>query len=270
MVNPMEIVYGPVSSWRLGRSLGVDLICQEKGKVCSFDCIYCSLGKTTELTAKRRVFVPTELVARELKKVMGKVEADVVTFSGTGEPTLAQNLGEAIKVAKEVLGLPIAVLTNSSLMTREDVRRDLARADIVVGQLDAPNEDIFKQISRPHEKIVFKEVIEGMKKFREGFKGKFALEVMFVPENKDFSKEIAAIARTIKPDEVQINTPIRPSPVRPLTPEELDKVKKAFEGMNVQSVYEAKKAEVKKVVGLKKLRQLKRPKARPTARPLPL
>lgn len=270
MVNPMEIVYGPVSSWRLGRSLGVDLICQKKGKVCSFDCVYCSLGKTTELTTKRRVFVHTELVARELKKVIGKVEADVVTFSGTGEPTLAQNLGEAIKVAKEVLGLPIAVLTNSSLMTREDVRRDLARADIVVGQLDAPNEDLFKQISRPHEKIVFKEVIEGMKKFREGFKGKFALEVMFVSENKDFSKEIAAIARTVKSDEVQINTPLRRSPVRPLTLQELDEVKKAFEGMNVQLVYEAKKAEVKKVVGLKKLRQLKRPKARPTARPLPL
>ena len=235
--------------------------------MCSFDCVYCSLGKTTELTTKRRVFVPTELVARELKKVIGKVEADVVTFSGTGEPTLTQNLGEAIKVAKEVLGLPIAVLTNSSLMTREDVRRDLAQTDIVVGQLDAPNEELFKRISRPHEKIIFRDVIEGMKKFREEFKGKFALEVMFVPENKDFSKEIAAIARTIKPDEVQINTPLRLSPVRPLTPEKLDEVKKAFEGMNVQSVYEAKKAEVKKVVGLEKLRRLKRPKGkRPTAK----
>ena len=247
--------------------MGVDLICQEEGKVCSFDCVYCSLGKTTELTTKRRVFVPTELVARELKKVIGKVEADVVTFSGTGEPTLAQNLGEVIKVAREISGFPIVVLTNSSLMTKEDVRRDLARADIVVGQLDAPNEELFKRISRPHEKIVFKEVIEGMKKFREGFKGKFALEVMFVPENKDSSKEIAAIARTIKPDEVQINTPLRLSPVRPLTPEKLDEVKKAFEGMNVQSVYEAKKAEVKKVVGLEKLRRLKRPKGkRPTAK----
>lgn len=261
MVNPVEIVYGPVSSWRLGRSLGVDLICQEKGKVCSFDCVYCSLGKTTDLTTKRRVFVPTELVARDLKKAMGKVEADVVTFSGTGEPTLAQNLGEAIKVAREISGLPIAVLTNSSLMTREDVRRDLAQADIVIGQLDAPNEELFKRISRPHEKIVFEDVIEGMKKFREESKGKFALEVMFVPENKDFSKQIAAIARTIKPDEVQINTPLRPSSVNPLAQEELDEIKKAFEGMNVRSVYEAKIAEVKKVVGREKLRQLKRPKA---------
>ncbi len=238
--------------------MGVDLICQEKGKVCSFDCVYCSLGKTTELTAKRRVFVPTELVARELKKVKGKVEADVVTFSGTGEPTLAQNLGEAIKVAKEVLGLPIAVLTNSSLMTREDVRRDLARADIVVGQLDAPNEELFKRISRPHEKIVFEGVIEGMKRFREEFKGKFSLEVMFVPENTAFSREIASIARTIRPDEVQINTPLRPNPVRPLTPEELKEVQKDFTGMNARFVYEAKKPKVKAVVGREKLRQLKR------------
>ncbi len=253
----MEIVYGPVSSWRLGRSLGVDLICQ-KGKVCSLDCTYCSLGRTTELTTERRVFVPTERVARELREAMKKVEADIVTFSGTGEPALALNLGEAIKVAREISGLPVAVLTNSSLMNREDVRRDLARADIVIGELDAPNEEIFKRINRPCEGIHLADTIEGMKKFRKGFNGKFSLEVMCVSENKDFSKEIAAIARTIEPDEVQINTPLRSSPVRPLAPEELNAIKKDFKGMNARSVYEAKKVEVKKVVGLKKLRQLKR------------
>ncbi len=254
----MEIVYGPVSSWRLGRSLGVDLICQEEGKVCSFDCVYCSLGKTTELTTKRRVFVPTELVAQELKKVMGKVEPDIVTFSGTGEPTLAQNLGEAIKVAREILGIPTAVLTNSSLITREDVRRDLAQADVIIGELDAPNEEIFKRINRPREGILLSDLIKGTKKFREEFKGKFSLEVMFVPENKLFSKEIAAIARAISPDEVQINTPLRPSHARPLNQEELKEVQRNFEGMNFASVYEAKKPEVKKTVGPKKLRVLKR------------
>ncbi|HID60650.1 MAG TPA: radical SAM protein [Hadesarchaea archaeon] len=261
----MEIVYGPVSSWRLGRSLGVDLICQ-KGKVCPFDCTYCSLGRTTELTTERRVFVPTERVARDLGEAMKKVEADVVTFSGTGEPTLSLNLGEAIKVAKEISGLPVAVLTNSSLMNREDVRRDLAQADVVVGELDAPNEEIFKRINRPYEEIRLADMIEGMKKFRAGFNGKFSLEVMCAPENKDFSKEIAAIARTIRPDEVQINAPLRSSPVRPLTPEELNAIKKDFKGMNARSVYETKKVEVKKVVGPRKLRQLKRPKARKAGR----
>ncbi|MDI6643245.1 MAG: radical SAM protein [Candidatus Hodarchaeaceae archaeon] len=258
MKNDMITMYGPVSSWRLGRSLGVDLICQEKGKVCSFDCVYCSLGKTTELATRRRVFVPTVLVARELKKVMKKVEADVVTFSGTGEPTLAQNLGEAIKVAKEISGLPIAVLTNSSLMVKEEVRMDLTQADIVIGELDAPNEEVFKRINQPHEGLLLADTIQGMKKFRREFKGKFALEIMFVSENKPFSQELAAIARAIDPDEVQINTPLRPSPIRPLTPEELKEIQRDFEGMNFLSVYEAKKPEVKKAVGLKKLQVLKR------------
>lgn len=250
------VVYGPVSSWRLGRSLGVDLICGEK--VCSFDCVYCSLGKTVEKTLERRVFVPTERVAQEIEKALQKVEADVVTFSGTGEPTLAQNLGEAIEVVRKISDLPVAILTNSSLMTEEDVRRNLIRADIVIGELDAPNEELFKRINQPHEGITLREIIEGMKKFREEFKGKFSLEVMFVPENKAFSGEIAEILRTIDPDEIQINTPLRPSPVKPLTPEELRGVLKSFEGMNFHSVYEAEKPEVKKVVGLEKLKKLKR------------
>lgn len=248
--------YGPVPSWRLEKSLGIDPIC--KRKVCSFDCTYCQLGRTTEKTVERRVFVPTEQIKRDLEEVMGKVEADVVTFSGTGEPTLAKNLGEAIKVAKEISGLPIAVLTNSSLMTREDLRRDLARADIVVGELDAPNEELFKQINQPHEGILLADIIEGMKKFREEFKGKFALEVMFVPENKPFSQEIAGLARKIGPDEVQINTPLRPSPAKPLSPKELREIQKEFKGINSLVVFDAKKPEVKKTVGKKKLRKLKR------------
>ncbi|MDI6883739.1 MAG: radical SAM protein [Hadesarchaea archaeon] len=253
----METVYGPVSSWRLGRSLGVDPICRE-GKICSFDCVYCSLGPTTEKTIERKVFVPTEQVAQALEKAIKKVEADVVTFSGTGEPTLAKNLGELIEVARDISGLPIAVLTNSSLKTRRDVRRDLSKADIVKGKLDVPNEELFGQINRPHDGIIFGEIVEGLKKFCGEFKGKFQLEVMFIPENKNFSEEIAKIVREIRPDEVQINTPLRPSSIRPLTPEELKEVQRDFEGMNFVSVYEAKKPEVKKAVGLKKLQVLKR------------
>jgi wyosine [tRNA(Phe)-imidazoG37] synthetase (radical SAM superfamily) len=227
--------------------------------VCSFDCLYCSLGPITEKTIERRTFIDTGQVEKELKGTVGKVEADVVTFSGTGEPTLAQNLGEAIKVAREISGLPVAVLTNSSLKTRKDVRRDLAGADIVVGELDAPNEELFKKINQSHEEVLFGDVIKGLKKFREEFKGRFSLEVMFIPENKGVSKEIAEIARTIRPDEVQVNTPLRPSLVRPLTPEELGEVQESFEGMNFRSVYQAKKLKVKKTVGREKLRQLKRP-----------
>jgi wyosine [tRNA(Phe)-imidazoG37] synthetase (radical SAM superfamily) len=215
---------------------------------------------TAEKTVERKTFVPIELVAQELKRVVGNVEVDVVTFSGTGEPTLAQNLGEAIKVAKEISGAPVAVLTNSSLMSRKDVRKDLVTADIVKGKLDAPNEELFRAVNRPHEKITFWEIVDGIKRFRREFRGKLALEIMFIDENKFFSEEIAAIAQAIGPDEIQINTPLRPSPVAPLTQEELKEVQRDFEGMNFVSVYEAKRPEVRKTVGLKKLRVLKRAK----------
>ena len=253
----MEIVYGPVSSWRLGRSLGVDPICRA-GKICTFDCLYCSLGLTTKKTIERRVFVSTEQVAQALEKAIKKVKADVVTFSGTGEPTLAQNLGELIEIARDISGLPIAVLTNSSLKIRRDVRRDLAKADIVKGKLDVPNEILLRQINRPHEEIRFRDVVKGLKKFRGEFKGKFQLEVMFVPETKNFSEEIAGIVKEVKPDEVQINTPLRLSRVRPLTREELKAVQKSFEGMNFRSVYEAEKPKVDKIIGAKKIKKLKR------------
>ena len=253
----MEIVYGPVSSWRLGRSLGVDPICRE-GKVCSFDCVYCSLGSTTEKMIGRKVFVATEQIAQALEKTIKKVEADVVTFSGTGEPTLAQNLGELIEVARDISGLPIAVLTNSSLVNRKDVRRDLAGADIVKGKLDVPNAKLLRQINRPHMGILFEDIVGGMKKFCKEFKGEFAVEVMFVPDNKNFSEEIAKVLGTIGPDEVQINTPLRHSPVRPLTEEELKEVQKSFVGMNFRSVYGAEKPKISRVVGKKKVKRLKR------------
>ncbi|MGQ9788075.1 MAG: radical SAM protein [Candidatus Hadarchaeaceae archaeon] len=253
----MVIAYGPVFSWRLGRSLGVDPICR-RGKICPFDCIYCSLGHTTEKTVERRIFVTGEQVARALRQALMKVEADVVTFSGTGEPTLAQNLRELIETAKEITGLPVAVLTNSSLLRRREVRDDLARADVVKGKLDVFNEQLFQKINRPHRSLRFQGIVEGLRKFRAGFRGDFQLEVMLVPENLGFSREIAKIVRSIGPDEVQLNTPLRPSPVRPLTPRELECAQIYFEGMNLRSVYLAAKPRVGSMVGKDKVRRLKR------------
>ncbi|MGC8816240.1 MAG: radical SAM protein [Candidatus Hadarchaeum sp.] len=255
----MAIVYGPVSSWRLGRSLGVDPICQ-KGKICSFDCIYCSLGPTTEKSVERRVFVTEDQVARALKRAVNKVRADVVTFSGTGEPTLARNLGQLIDIAREISGLPVAVLTNSSLKIRREVREDLAKADIVKGKLDVSDEQLLQAVNRPHSGIYFHEIVEGLKKFRAEFRGRFQLEVMLVPENMKFSREIAKIAKEINPDEVQLNTPLRPSRVRPLTLQELTRVQDDFVGMNVRSVYLATKPRVEVKIGRGKLRWLKRAK----------
>ncbi len=238
-----SIIYGPVPSWRLGRSLGVDLLSTE-GKTCSFDCAYCQLGRTIHPLVERKEFVTLSRLAEELKQVK-RVTADYITFSGVGEPTLAVNLGEAITLARSVLGLPVAVLTNSSLMTGEDVRHDLSLADVVVAKIDAPDEETFRQINRPFVKYRLQEIIRAIKLFREQYKGNLALQMMFISSNKDCAKEMAEIAEKLQPDEVQINTPLRPCAVRPLSPEVIAPISAEFSSLkNVATVYEAPRPEV--------------------------
>ena len=143
----MSIIYGPVSSWRLGKSLGIDLL-NTRRKVCSFNCIYCQLGETGQFIIEPREFINLEQLTSEIE-LLSSIKADYATFSGMGEPTLASNLGEAIELARSILDLPIAVLTNSSLMFQEDVRQQLAHADTVVAKLDVPNEELFAVVNRP-------------------------------------------------------------------------------------------------------------------------
>jgi len=134
----MSIIYGPVASWRLGKSLGIDLL-SVKGKTCSFNCTYCQLGKTVHLLNEQREFVSLAQLIGELDSAK-RIEVDYVTFSGTGEPTLASNLGQAIEIVKSTVQLPVAVLTNSSLMSREEVRNELVKADVVLPQ------ELFKEL----------------------------------------------------------------------------------------------------------------------------
>jgi len=258
----MKTIYGPVSSWRLGRSLGIDLICKPK-KVCSFDCIYCQLGKTKEKTLKRKIFVKTEKVLKELKENLPKVKADVITFSGTGEPTLAENLEEIIDFLKKETNSPLAILTNSALLDDKAVKSALNKLDIVVAKLDTFDEDSFREINNPAKGISFKKYIEGIKSFRKNYSKKFALQIMFIKENKNFAEDIAEIARKIEPDEIQINTPLRPCRVKPLTKLEIEKIKKEFSGFkNVISVYEAEKPKVSPldILDIKEIQKRKRPK----------
>ena len=239
-----SIIYGPVPSWRLGRSLGIDLLLAVD-KTCSFDCLYCQLGRTTSPTTERRDFVSIAKMSEELEKVRG-VAVDYVTFSGTGEPTLASNLGQAIGVVKSTLHLPVAVLTNSSLMSRDDVRYDLAKADVVVATVDAHNQELFRQINRPVVGLLLSDILEGIKHFREDFKGRLCLEVMFMELNKNFAGEIAEVVKLLSPDEVQLNTPLRPCAVKPLTPSQMAAIKDSFGNLsNVVTVYEASRPEVK-------------------------
>ena len=239
----MSIIYGPVPSWRLGRSLGIDLL-STRGKTCSFDCIYCQLGRTIHSLDVPKEFMPISRLASELERVRG-VQADYATFSGVGEPTLASNLGQAIETVKSVLSLPIAVLTNSSLMPREEVRQELAQADVVVTKLDAPSEGLFRVINRPVIGYSLEEILKGIIRFRSEFRGKLALQMMFIEANKGYASEMARIAEQLSPDEVQLNTPLRPCAVKPLPPQDISTIRQAFSGFrNVLTVYEASRPEV--------------------------
>lgn len=242
----MKPVYGPVASWRLGRSLGIDPICRLE-KTCSFDCIYCQLGKTKKKTLKREIFLTVEEIINEFKSCWKKIEnrVDVITFSGTGEPTLALNLGDIANELKDLSDKPLAILTNSSLLFKRDVRKDLMALDIVVAKLDAPNQEVLERVNKPVKALKFDKIMEGLRKFRENFDGKFAIQIMFIKENLNYLDDIIERVRELNPDEVQINTPLRPSPVEPLSREEISRITKKFsEFKRVLSVYNSKKLEV--------------------------
>jgi wyosine [tRNA(Phe)-imidazoG37] synthetase (radical SAM superfamily) len=238
-------IYGPVPSWRLGSSLGVDPISKNE-KVCTFDCIYCQIGKTGCLTDERKTFVPAKNVIKELES-LPPLKIDYITFSGTGEPTLAENLGEMIKAVRGIRKEKIAVLTNSSLMHRDNVIKDLFLADLVVAKLDAPSQDIFELVNQPAKNIRMGAVIRAIKDFKSCYRGRLALQIMFMEENKNYAKEIARIAKEINPDEVQLNTPLRPCGIKPLAKDEMTVLEGYFRGLNIVSVYKAVKKGVRPI-----------------------
>lgn len=242
-----KYIYGPVPSWRLGSSLGIDPLSKD-GKVCTFDCVYCQLGEAKFLTDERKIFVPVAEIIEELVS-LPPLEIDYITFSGTGEPTLAENLGDMIRAIKKIRREKIAILTNSSLMHREDVQKNLFLADFVVAKLDAPSQKVFEQVNRSLNTIRIENIIRAIKDFKNCYKGKLALQIMFIEQNKKYAPGIAKIAKDVNPDEVQINTPLRPCRVKPLPKEELNEIKQHFEGLNVISVYEAETKKVEPVSG---------------------
>ncbi|HBO43222.1 MAG TPA: radical SAM protein, partial [Planctomycetaceae bacterium] len=166
-----HFVFGPVPSRRLGRSLGVDLV---PFKTCSYDCIYCQLGPTNCRTVERREWVPLNDVLRELKSKLNP-PPDYITLSGSGEPTLYSRLDELINRIKDMSDVPVAVLTNGSLLWRDDVRRQLAAADLVMPSLDAGNPATFELVNRPHEAIAFEQMLSGLIAFRQSYRGRFWL-----------------------------------------------------------------------------------------------
>ncbi len=202
--------YGPVPSRRLGNSIGVSPI---PAKVCSYSCVYCQLGRTDRLLARREQFFPRESILRDIRKVFHGAKADVITFVGDGEPTLCADLGWLIDKSKNEFGLPVAVITNGSLLFQKDVQEDLSRADILLPTLDAADEQTFRRINRPHGSIRFDQMLDGMLDFRKEFAGKFWMELMLVKGVNDTDRELTSIREIVgelKPDRVFVMTPIRP------------------------------------------------------------
>lgn len=202
-------VFGPVPSRRLGRSLGVDLV---PFKTCSYDCIYCQLGRTTHKTVERREWVPLDAVLNEVKLKL-RSHPDYITLSGSGEPTLHSRLGDLIERIQAMTDIPVAVLTNGSLLWRDDVREAVALADIVMPSLDAPDAERFEVINRPHPEVTFARLTEGLETLRCEFRGQYWLEVMLLDGYTTLPPQVRALAdwaRRIRPDKVQLNTAERP------------------------------------------------------------
>jgi len=214
--------YGPVPSRRLGRSLGVSPI---PPKTCSYSCVYCQLGKTKHLQIERKSFYAKDDILSEVTKRAKISKSDYITFVGDGEPTLCKDLGWLINQTKAILHLPVAVITNGSLLFLKDVRQNLKEADVVLPTLDAGNEKTFRHINRPHGDIGFNVMLGGLIDFRNEFSGQIWLEVMLVKGLNDSEEELWKIRKMvdlIKPDRVYVVTPIRPpaeSWVEPASPE---------------------------------------------------
>jgi wyosine [tRNA(Phe)-imidazoG37] synthetase (radical SAM superfamily) len=202
-------VYGPVRSWRVGLSLGVDLLCLNS--ICSFNCTYCQLGFIQVQVNERQLFVPTEKVLSDLRASDWQ-RSDIVTFSGSGEPTLAANLGEALEGVKRISRKPVLVLTNGTLLDQSDVQEELIGADRVYLKLDAATEKTLRRVNRPVSGVTLERIVEGASRFREKYSGILGIQMMFVYSNLKDVDRAAEILNRIQPDEVQINTPTRPYP----------------------------------------------------------
>ena len=205
----MSYVFGPVASRRLGRSLGVDLV---PYKTCPYDCVYCQLGCTTEKTLERGEWTPIDTLLGELATKL-PLKPDYITLGGSGEPTLMLGIGRLIREIKGMTDTPVAVLTNGALLWQPEMREELLDADLVCPSLDAGDEEAFQAVNRPHADLSFAQMLDGLIELRRQFRGQYWLEVLLVAGHTDTEeavRKVAACARRIRPDRVQLNTVTRP------------------------------------------------------------
>lgn len=217
----MPYIYGPILSRRLGQSLGVDPV---PLKTCNWNCVYCQLGRTTPLVNERREYVPRHELMTELATVLqrhARTHADnpaggaidFISFVGSGEPTLHVGLGWMLRRTKELSTIPLAVITNGSLLYRPDVRSELAVADVVMPTLVAGTPALYRQINRPHPDLTFARLVRGMELFRRQFTGKLWVEVMLIRglnDDEEALTQLASALQRVEPDAVHITLPDRP------------------------------------------------------------
>ena len=226
-------LYGPVPSRRLGRSVGIDLV---PHKICTYDCIYCQIGKTTQKTLVRKEYVPVMEVIEEvdffLKEETSSI--DYLSLSGSGEPTLHSKIRLVIEGIKGITSIPIAVITNGSLLYLEEVRQDLLYADVVLPSLDAVSSKAFLKMNRPDKGLSAERLVEGLVQFRKIYKGQIWLEILFCRGINDSQDELIRMKETIdriQPDQIHINTVVRPPSEKwaaPLSQKEMEKIKAFF------------------------------------------
>lgn len=224
----MSHLFGPVPSRRLGLSLGVDLI---PPKTCTFDCVYCEVGRTTHLTRTRQAYRVAEII-RELTEYLESPpeSLDYVTMAGSGEPTLNLGIGEIIAAVKKLTKTPVALLTNGSLFHLPEVRAEVAGADVILPSLDAGRESTFQRLNRPHPGLSLDLLVSGLKDLRREFAGQIWLEIMVLKGINDNQAELTAIRgllREFSPDKVQLNTAVRPvadASAQALTQEDMEAV----------------------------------------------
>jgi wyosine [tRNA(Phe)-imidazoG37] synthetase (radical SAM superfamily) len=232
-MKAFRYLYGPVPSRRLGRSLGIDLV---PHKICTYDCIYCQIGKTTKKTLLRKEYVSEEEVLEEVRIFLlkGSSSIDYLTLSGSGEPTLHSKIRSIIKGIKKITNIPVAVITNGSLLCEKEVREDLLQADVVLPSLDAVSSAIYEKINRPHSKLSAKKVMEGLIEFRRVYKGQIWLEILFCKGVNDIPEELRKMKEAvdrIQPDLIHINTVVRPPSedwVKPLIQKEMEDIRVFF------------------------------------------
>ena len=206
----MPYVFGPVPSRRLGLSLGIDLI---PPKTCTFDCIYCQVGRTTSKTLKTAPFVPISEVIEEIRKKLVKSDPDVITLAGSGEPTLNSEIDQVIAAIKKMTEKRVVLLTNGSLFWRKEIRKRALNADVIMPTLTSAFENTFRKIHRPHSGLELGMVVDGLKTLRQEYKGQLLLEVVLLAGINDTGKEVEGLKTLIgqiSPDKIQLNTVVRP------------------------------------------------------------